>query len=67
MVRLTSTVTGDVTTPDGADSIVAAAAAAMDGLDGLAVTTGLTGHLRLEQASDEDWSAAFDDVLMGRA
>lgn len=58
-------VTGDVSVEGGADQLVAGAVAALGGLDGVAVTTGLAGHLRLEDATDADWSAAFQDVLMG--
>jgi NAD(P)-dependent dehydrogenase (short-subunit alcohol dehydrogenase family) len=58
-------VTGDVSVEGGADTLVADAVAALGGLDGVAVTTGLTGHLRLGDATESDWSAAFDDVLMG--
>jgi len=57
--------TGDVSEPGGADGLVADAVAALGGLDGIAVTTGLFGHMPLEQASEADWSRAFDDVLMG--
>jgi NAD(P)-dependent dehydrogenase (short-subunit alcohol dehydrogenase family) len=58
-------VTGDVSVEGGAEALVAGAVADLDGLDGVAVTTGLTGHVRLGEATDADWSAAFDDVLMG--
>ena len=51
--------------PGGADALVGEAVAVLGGLDGVAVTTGFFGHLRLEQATDDDWSQAFQDVLMG--
>jgi 3-oxoacyl-[acyl-carrier protein] reductase len=56
----------DVTEPGEADRIVAAAAAALDGLRGVAVTTGLgaRGQRDLLAGSDGDWAATFDDVLM---
>jgi NAD(P)-dependent dehydrogenase (short-subunit alcohol dehydrogenase family) len=50
---------------EAGEAIVGEAVAALGGLDGVAVTTGFSGHLPLEQATDDDWSTAFDDVLMG--
>lgn len=60
-------VTGDVNASEGADRLVADAVDALGGLAGIAVTTGtgLASHCRLEEATDEVWSEAFDDVLMG--
>lgn len=58
-------VTGDVTRPGDADRMVGEAVAALSGLDGVVVTTGLTGHVSLESAGDAAWSEAFQDVLMG--
>ena len=51
----------------GADRLVAAAVEALGGLAGIAITTGtgLEAHSRLADATDEIWSEAFDDVLMG--
>lgn len=58
-------VVGDVTAPGGAEAIVEGALAALGGLAGVAVTTGLTGHASPEAADDEVWRSTFDDVLMG--
>ncbi len=60
-------VTGDVNVSGGADTLVAAAVEALGGLAGIAITTGtgLEAHSRLADATDEIWSEAFDDVLMG--
>jgi NAD(P)-dependent dehydrogenase (short-subunit alcohol dehydrogenase family) len=56
---------GDVSIGGEADRLVADAAAALGGLDGVAVTTGLAGHVNLSTATDATWAEAFDDVLMG--
>jgi NAD(P)-dependent dehydrogenase (short-subunit alcohol dehydrogenase family) len=58
-------VTGDVSVEGGADWLVGDAVARLGGLDGIAVTTGLMGHLTLRDATDADWSATFNDVLLG--
>jgi NAD(P)-dependent dehydrogenase (short-subunit alcohol dehydrogenase family) len=60
-------VTGDVNRSGEADRLVAAAVEALGGLSGIAITTGtgLEAHSRLADATDEIWSEAFDDVLMG--
>jgi NAD(P)-dependent dehydrogenase (short-subunit alcohol dehydrogenase family) len=63
----TIAIVGDVAIPGESERVVDEAAAAMDGLAGIAVTTG-TGsgsHSNLEGASDEVWSAAVDDILLG--
>jgi NAD(P)-dependent dehydrogenase (short-subunit alcohol dehydrogenase family) len=57
---------GDLTQPGEADRLVAAAAERLGGLRGVAVTTGLgmRGHRDLAAATDDDWTATFDDVLL---
>ena len=57
---------GDVDEPGEAERISERAVAALGGLAGMAITTGLggRGQRQLLDASDEDWSATFDDVLM---
>ena len=49
-----------------AERLVAEATAALGGLAGLAVTTGTSAdaHSTLEDATDDVWDAAFEDVLM---
>lgn len=49
-----------------AEGLVEQAADALDGLAGLAVTTGTStaAHSTLEQADDDVWASSFDDVLM---
>ena len=58
--------TGDLTVAGEADRLVAEAVDALGGLRGMAVTTGLGmhGQRTLADASDEDWRATFDDVLL---
>jgi NAD(P)-dependent dehydrogenase (short-subunit alcohol dehydrogenase family) len=57
---------GDLTVEDEAERIVAAAVERLGGLRGVAVTTGLglSGHRNLVDATDDDWRATFDDVLL---
>jgi 3-oxoacyl-[acyl-carrier protein] reductase len=57
----------DLTVDGAADRAVAAAIDGLGSLSGAAVTTGLgaRGQRDLLGASDEDWAATFDDVLMG--
>lgn len=57
---------GDLTGPGEADRLVQAAAEALGGLRGVAVTTGLAmhGHSDLLDSSDDDWTDTFDDVLL---
>jgi NAD(P)-dependent dehydrogenase (short-subunit alcohol dehydrogenase family) len=64
---LCKVVVGDVTQAGEAERIVEAAVDLLDGLDGIAVTTGTSraAHATLEAATDADWGEAFDDVLMG--
>jgi 3-oxoacyl-[acyl-carrier protein] reductase len=57
-------VIGDASAERGAARIVADAVAAMGGLDGVCVTTGLIGHEPIE-ISDERWVEVFRDVLLG--
>lgn len=57
-------VVGDVSAGGGAAAVVAEAAEALGGLDGVAVTTGLIGHEPIE-ISDERWVEVFRDVLLG--
>jgi NAD(P)-dependent dehydrogenase (short-subunit alcohol dehydrogenase family) len=56
----------DVTTPGDADRVVAAALDALDGLAGMAITTGNdpAAQSTLEDATDEMWETSFADVLM---
>jgi 3-oxoacyl-[acyl-carrier protein] reductase len=64
---LVTAVVGDVSREGEAERLVAAAVAALGGLDGIAVTTGTSraAHSFLGDASDAMWAEAFDDVLMG--
>lgn len=57
----------DLTTEGAADRAVAEAVDALGALSGAAITTGLgaRGQRDLLGASDHDWAATFDDVLMG--
>ena len=58
-------IVGDVTKEaEEAERVVAEATAALGDLAGMAVTTGLGGHVTLEDASDAIWEAAVQDVLM---
>jgi 3-oxoacyl-[acyl-carrier protein] reductase len=58
--------TGDLTEPGSAERVVREAADALGGLRGVAVTVGLgmRGQHDLLTATDEDWSATFEDVLL---
>jgi 3-oxoacyl-[acyl-carrier protein] reductase len=59
--------TGDLTLAGAAETVVAQAVDALGGsLRGVAVTTGLGGRGQhdLSGATDEDWLATFDDVLL---
>ena len=59
--------TADLTEVGAAERVVAEAAEALGGaLRGVAVTTGLGGRGQrdLSGATDEDWQATFDDVLL---
>ena len=58
-------IVGDVSKgAEEAERVVADATAALGDLAGLAVTTGLRGHHTLEDATDEVWEDAVQDVLM---
>lgn len=58
-------VVGDVSKGvEEAERVVAEATAALGDLAGMAVTTGLSGHVTLEDATDAVWEAAVQDVLM---
>ena len=58
-------IVGDVSKgAEEAERVVAEATAALGDLAGLAVTTGLHGHHTLEDATDEVWEDAVQDVLM---
>jgi NAD(P)-dependent dehydrogenase (short-subunit alcohol dehydrogenase family) len=58
-------VVGDVSKgAEEAERVVAEATAALGDLAGMAVTTGLSGHHTLEDATDAIWEAAVQDVLM---
>jgi NAD(P)-dependent dehydrogenase (short-subunit alcohol dehydrogenase family) len=60
---------GDLTVGGEAERLVAAAAARLGGLRGMAVTTGLGMHGQrdLLGADDGAWAATFDDVLLATA
>jgi 3-oxoacyl-[acyl-carrier protein] reductase len=57
---------GDLTQAGAAEELVGAVVDRFGALRGVAVTTGLgpRGHRDLAGASDEDWIATFDDVLL---
>ena len=59
----------DLTEAGAAEAVVADAVAALGGLRGMVITTGLgmQGQRTLEGATDEDWAATFDDVLLSVA
>jgi len=59
-------VAGDVTRAGEAERITEDANEVLGGLAGMAITTGLgaRGQRTLEDASDADWSATFEDVLL---
>lgn len=57
-------VTADVSRTGEAERAVAAAADGCGGLDGIAVTTGLSGHEPVE-VDDARWLQIFQDVLLG--
>jgi len=58
---------GDVGVAGEAERLVAEAAAALGGLRGVAVTTGLgaRGQRDLQRGTDADWHDTFEDLLMG--
>jgi 3-oxoacyl-[acyl-carrier protein] reductase len=60
-------VVGDVNQAGGADRVVDQAVEWLGGLAGVAVTTGTSAaaHNDPENASDELWTEAFEDILMG--
>jgi NAD(P)-dependent dehydrogenase (short-subunit alcohol dehydrogenase family) len=60
-------ITGDVNQENGAEAIVAEAAAVLGGLAGVAVTTGTgqAAHTHAGQASDTVWAQSVEDILMG--
>ncbi|WP_261566055.1 SDR family NAD(P)-dependent oxidoreductase [Frankia gtarii] len=57
-------VAADVRQPGDMERVVAEAVDLLDDLGGLAVFTGTSGHRALD-ASDAEWTEAFDDVLLG--
>lgn len=59
----------DLTEPDAADAVVAHVMERDGALHGMAVTTGLglRGQHGLEDATDADWTATFEDVLLATA
>ncbi len=58
-------VVGDVSKgAEEAERVVAEATAALGDLAGMAVTTGLSGHTTLEDATDAVWEQVVQDVLM---
>jgi NAD(P)-dependent dehydrogenase (short-subunit alcohol dehydrogenase family) len=58
---------GDLTLPDEAQRITEQAVSELGGLHGMAITTGLGARAQrdLLGASDDDWVASFDDILLG--
>ena len=60
-------IAADLTVEGEADRVVAEAVAQLGPVCGAAVTTGLgaRGQRDLLGASDDDWAATFDDILMG--
>jgi len=54
----------DVSVAGEVERAVAEAETTLGGLDGLAVFTGVLGHRPLDMP-DAEWTAAFDDVLLG--
>jgi 3-oxoacyl-[acyl-carrier protein] reductase len=58
-------IVGDVSKEaEEAERVVAEATAALGDLAGMVVTTGLSGHVTLEDATDAIWEEAVQDVLM---
>ena len=55
----------DVSAPGAAVAAVEDAAARFGRLDGIAVTTGLTGHEPPDAMTDERWVEVFQDLLLG--
>jgi NAD(P)-dependent dehydrogenase (short-subunit alcohol dehydrogenase family) len=60
---------GDLERPGEAERITEQAAAELGGLQGMAITTGLgpRGQRNLLGATDADWTATFEDVLLATA
>jgi len=56
--------TADVSRPGETEAMVEKASGLLDDVSGLAVFTGTKGHEALD-IPDDEWTAAFDDVLMG--
>jgi NAD(P)-dependent dehydrogenase (short-subunit alcohol dehydrogenase family) len=63
------TICGDLDQPGEAERITAQAVRELGGLKGMAITTGLgpRGQRNLLRATDADWLATFEDVLLGTA
>lgn len=57
-------VTGDVTAAGGAKAIMEQASSRVGEIHGVAITTGLIGHVPID-ISDEEWTEVFRDVLLG--
>ena len=59
-------VVADVASPGEADRVVAEAMDALDGLAGMAITTGTdpSAQSTLEDATDAMWDSSFEDLLM---
>jgi NAD(P)-dependent dehydrogenase (short-subunit alcohol dehydrogenase family) len=57
-------IVADLSAPGGATAAVEQAVDLMGGLDGVAITTGLSGHEPID-ISDDAWTAVFRDVLLG--
>lgn len=57
---------GDLTDAGAAEAVVGEAVERLGGLRGVAITTGLgmLGHRDLFTATDDDWTATYDDVLL---
>jgi 3-oxoacyl-[acyl-carrier protein] reductase len=56
-------VQADLSTPEGAERVVAATVAAFGGLDIVVNNVGRAGGGDLESTSDREWQAAFDETL----
>jgi 3-oxoacyl-[acyl-carrier protein] reductase len=59
-------VLADVSRSGDAGRMVEEAAGLLDDVAGIAICTGLVGHTGIE-SSDEEWTKAFDDALLGTA
>jgi 3-oxoacyl-[acyl-carrier protein] reductase len=58
-------ITADVSAPDQAEAAVNEAASRLGRLDGIAVTTGMTGHEPITAMSDSHWDEVFHEQFLG--